>query len=111
MPDGDLMGDGVNIAALSEDAYRQVKSRLEIALNDLGDTRLKTIAERIRVYSIAVGQPAQPVPLKAPTAVVSGQHGGERQKAAVRPASGGEKAVSKRSQRIEGTAYLGVHRR
>ena len=45
--DGDLMGDGVNIAArlesvakpgaicLSEDAYRQVKSRLDLAVTDL----------------------------------------------------------------------------
>ena len=45
---GDLMGDGVNIAArpewiaklgaicLSEDAYRQVKGRLELAVRDLG---------------------------------------------------------------------------
>ncbi len=65
--DGDLMGDGVNIAArlegiaapgaicLSEDAYRQVKARLAIIVNDLGDTRLKNIAEPIRVYSLAVG--------------------------------------------------------
>jgi len=46
--DGDLMGDGVNIAArlegicepgnicLSEQAYWQVKSRLDIAINDRG---------------------------------------------------------------------------
>src|SRR3984957_15687727 len=46
--DGDLMGDGVNIAArlegvaepgaicLSEDAYRQVKARLDLEVNDLG---------------------------------------------------------------------------
>src|SRR5580658_7367507 len=46
--DGDLMGDGVNIAArlegvakpgaicLSEDAYRQVKSRLDMNVSDLG---------------------------------------------------------------------------
>ena len=65
--DGDLMGDGVNIAArlegiaapgaicLSEDAYRQVKARLAITVNDLGDTRLKNIVEPIRVYSLAVG--------------------------------------------------------
>ena len=51
--DGDLMGDGVNIAArlegiakpgaicLSEDAYRQVKSRLDLAVSDLGATQLK----------------------------------------------------------------------
>src|SRR5450755_5138987 len=46
--DGDLMGDGVNIAArlegvaepgaicLSEDAYRQVKGRFDLAVTDLG---------------------------------------------------------------------------
>ena len=57
--DGDLMGDGVNIAArlegiakpgsvyLSEDAYRQVKARLDLAVSDLGDTQLKNIAEPI----------------------------------------------------------------
>jgi adenylate cyclase len=69
--DGDLMGDGVNIAArlegiakpgaicLSEDAYRQVKSRLDVAVSDLGATQLKNIAEPIRVYSLEVGRPAQ----------------------------------------------------
>ena len=46
--DGDLMGDGVNITArleglaepgaicLSEDAYRQVRARLDMAITDLG---------------------------------------------------------------------------
>ena len=65
--DGDLMGDGVNIAArlegvakpgaicLSEDAYRQVKGRLDLAVTDLGPTQLKNIAEPIRVYSLEVG--------------------------------------------------------
>jgi class 3 adenylate cyclase/TolB-like protein/Flp pilus assembly protein TadD len=69
--DGDLMGDGVNIAArlegiakpgaicLSEDAYRQVKGRFEIAVSDLGATQLKNIAEPIRVYSLDVGAPAK----------------------------------------------------
>jgi TolB-like protein/class 3 adenylate cyclase len=68
--DGDLMGDGVNIAArlqsiahpgaicLSEDAYRQVKQRLDLKVSDLGPTQLKNIAEPIRVYSLEVGQPA-----------------------------------------------------
>jgi adenylate cyclase len=68
--DGDLMGDGVNIAArlesicepgaicLSEDAYRQVKGRLDLAVSDLGPTQLKNIAEPIRVYSLQVGAPA-----------------------------------------------------
>jgi adenylate cyclase len=66
--DGDLMGDGVNIAArienlakpgaicLSEDAYRQIKSRLDLAVSDLGERQLKNIAEPIRVYSLEVGK-------------------------------------------------------
>ena len=65
--DGDLMGDGVNIAArlegvaepgaicLSEDAYRQVKGRLDLAVSDLGATQLKNIAEPVRVYLLQVG--------------------------------------------------------
>ena len=54
--DGDLMGDGVNIAArlegicapngicLSEDAYRQVRDRLKEGFIDLGEKQLKNIA-------------------------------------------------------------------
>ena len=69
--DGDLMGDGINIAArlegiaapgaicLSEDAYRQVKGRLDLAATDLGPTLLKNIAEPIKVYSLQVGVRAQ----------------------------------------------------
>jgi adenylate cyclase len=65
--DGDLMGDGVNIAArlegiakpgaicLSEDAYRQVKARLNVLVKDLGVTSLKNIPEPIRVYALDVG--------------------------------------------------------
>ena len=41
---------------LSEDAYRQVKGRLELKVSDLGQTQLKNIAEPIRVYSLEVGQ-------------------------------------------------------
>jgi adenylate cyclase len=55
-----VYGDGVNIAArlegfakpgaicLSEDAYRQVRGRLDLAVIDLGPTQLKNIAEPIR---------------------------------------------------------------
>jgi TolB-like protein/class 3 adenylate cyclase len=76
--DGDLMGDGVNIAArleglakpgavcLSEDAYRQVKGRLDLVVHDLGPTQLKNIAEPIRAYSLEIGQPAKPKPASAP---------------------------------------------
>ena len=68
------MGDGVNIAArlegiaapgaicLSEDAYRQVSGRLDMAVTDLGPTQLKNIERSIRVYSLQVGVPAQAKP-------------------------------------------------
>jgi adenylate cyclase len=76
--DGDLMGDGVNIAArlegiaepgticLSEDAYRQVKGRLDLAVTDLGPTALKNIAEPVRAYSLQVGVPAVAKPATQP---------------------------------------------
>ena len=66
--DGDLMGDGVNVAArlqgiakpgaicLSEHAYRQVKGRLDLAVTDLGPTELKNIAQPIHAYSLQVGR-------------------------------------------------------
>src|SRR6202042_2224655 len=72
--DGDLMGDGVNIAArlegiagpgaicLSEDAYRQVSGRLDMAVTDLGPTQLKKIERSIRVYCLQVGIPPQAKP-------------------------------------------------
>jgi TolB-like protein/class 3 adenylate cyclase/Flp pilus assembly protein TadD len=64
--DGDLMGDGINIAArlegiarpggiyVSEDAYRQIKGRLDLAATDMGPMQLKNIAEPIRVFSLQI---------------------------------------------------------
>src|SRR5271167_2252178 len=72
--DGDLMGDGVNIAArlegiakpgaicLSEQAYWQVKARLDIAVSDLGSTQLKNIAEPVHAFLLQVGLPAEARP-------------------------------------------------
>ena len=62
--DGDLMGDGVNIAArlegicevggvcLSEDAYRQVRDKIKEQFIDLGEQALKNIARPIRAYQV-----------------------------------------------------------
>src|SRR6202020_2374581 len=75
--DGHLMGDGVNIATrlesiakpgaicLSEQAYWQVKGRLDSPVHDLGPTQLKNIAEPIRVYLLEVGRVAQVKPALA----------------------------------------------
>jgi len=73
--DGDLMGDGVNIAArlegvataggiyLSEDAYRQVRNKIKADFIDLGEKELKNIVQRIRVYAVKndSGDAATPV--------------------------------------------------
>ena len=87
--DGDLMGDGINVAArlegiarpgavcLSEDAYRQVKGRLDVSIVDLGPKQLKNIAEPVRAYSVEVGVPAKakrvarPAPSKASRLVLT----------------------------------------
>ena len=62
--DGDLMGDGVNIAArlegiaepggicLSEDAWRQVRDKVEVSFADHGDKTLKNIARPVRVFAL-----------------------------------------------------------
>ncbi len=58
--DNDIFGDGVNIAArlegiaeaggvcMSDDTYRQIRGKVEIACDDLGPQILKNIAEPIR---------------------------------------------------------------
>ena len=68
--DGDLMGDGVNIAArlegvakpgaicLSEDAYHQVRGKIDADFVDLGNQNLKNIAQPVRVYSLEAGNGA-----------------------------------------------------
>src|SRR5476651_17364 len=64
--DGDLMGDGVNIAArlegiaeaggicLSEAAHEQVRDKLKYEFFDLGERELKNIARPVRVYRAAI---------------------------------------------------------
>jgi TolB-like protein/Flp pilus assembly protein TadD len=62
---GDIFGDGVNIAArienlagpgticLSDNAYRQIKGKLPVEVNDMGEQVLKNIAQPVRVYSLS----------------------------------------------------------
>jgi adenylate cyclase len=70
--DGDLMGDGVNIAArlegiaqpgevcLSEVAYRQVREKLKYGFVNLGQRTLKNIARPIGVYALKPGSESAP---------------------------------------------------
>jgi adenylate cyclase len=79
----DILGDGVNISArlesiaepggicISEDAFRQVRGKIEAEFADIGEQRLKNIARPLRVYrlkpSLAAKEPiAQPTALPLP---------------------------------------------
>jgi len=63
----DIYGDGVNVAArleglsepggicLSHNAFIQVKNKIDVGFEDLGDQQLKNIAEPVRVYKVTPG--------------------------------------------------------
>jgi adenylate cyclase len=73
--DGNIYGDGVNIAArveslaspgalcLSEDAYKQIKGKLAIRVSDMGEQQLKNIAHPVRTFHV---QPSGTAAKKAP---------------------------------------------
>jgi adenylate cyclase len=70
--DDDIFGDGVNIAArlegiaepggvcVSDDAYRQIRGKLDIAFDDIGEQTLKNIAEPMRAWRIRLAGEAAP---------------------------------------------------
>jgi adenylate cyclase len=73
--DGDIYGDGVNIAArvetlaapgsicLSDHAYQQIKGRLALDVRDMGEQQFKNIAQLVRVHSVRHDNtPARPIP-------------------------------------------------
>jgi class 3 adenylate cyclase len=81
-PDGDLLGDGVNIAArlegisapggicLSEDAWRQVRDKISEPFADLGERELKNIVHPMRVYALGrASDPTAPSARTVPGAV------------------------------------------
>jgi adenylate cyclase len=62
----DIYGDGVNIAArlegiadaggicISQEVWKQVKGKVDITVRDMGEQRLKNIAEPVQVFSVSV---------------------------------------------------------
>jgi len=76
----DILGDGVNIAArlegiaepggicISEDAFRQVRGKVEVEFADLGEQSLKNIARPLRVYRVGLSL-ASRQPITAPAAL------------------------------------------
>ena len=86
--DGDLLGDGVNIAArleglaesggicLSGAAHEQVRDRLDVGFEDLGDVEVKNIPRPIRVYRVlddekAMARPRRPFATRRRLAVAA----------------------------------------
>ena len=84
--EGDIYGDGVNIAArvetlaspgaicLSDNAYQQIKGKLALDVSDMGEQQLKNIAQPVRVYAlradVAPQHPAVALPDKPSIAVL-----------------------------------------
>src|SRR6202795_927370 len=76
--DNDIFGDGVNIAArlegiaepgsvcISDDAYRQIRGKVDVTFDDMGSQSLKNIAEPMRAWRLrfdansSVGESASP---------------------------------------------------
>ena len=62
--DNDIFGDGVNIAArlegiavpggvcISDDAHRQIRGKIDIGFDDIGEQTLKNIAEPMRAWRV-----------------------------------------------------------
>jgi adenylate cyclase len=70
--DNDIFGDGVNIAArlegiaepggicVSDDAHRQIRSKVDFAFGDMGPQTLKNISEPMRAWRMLVGNASAP---------------------------------------------------
>ena len=85
--EGDIYGDGVNIAArvetlaspgavcLSDSAYQQIKGKVALGVSDMGEQQLKNIAQAVRVYSVRLDnvttRPALALPDKPSVAVLA----------------------------------------
>jgi adenylate cyclase len=80
---GDLYGDGVNVAArlealaepggicLSASTHEQVQDKFaEVRFEDMGEQRVKNIARPVRTYRVALGF-AEPVPVPGPASSIA----------------------------------------
>ena len=71
--DNDIFGDGVNIAArlegiaepggvcVSDDAHRQIRGKIDVAFDDIGEQNLKNITEPMRAWHIRIAGEATAV--------------------------------------------------
>jgi adenylate cyclase len=69
LDDGDIFGDGINIAArlealaapggicIASSAHEQVRDKLDLVFEDLGEQQVKNIARPVRVYRVSRRKP------------------------------------------------------
>jgi adenylate cyclase len=72
-PDGDLFGDGINIAVrlegtadpggilISEKVYSEVEGKLDVDFEDRGEQPLKNISKLVRAYAVCAGAHNAPI--------------------------------------------------
>jgi adenylate cyclase len=71
--DGDLYGDGINIAVrlegiadpggilISKKVYSEVEGKLDVGFEDRGDQQLKNISKPVRAYALCAGAHSAPI--------------------------------------------------
>jgi adenylate cyclase len=71
--DGDLYGDGINIAVrlegiadpggilISEKVYSEVEGKLDVGFEDRGEQQLKNISKPVRAYAVCAGAHSAPI--------------------------------------------------
>jgi adenylate cyclase len=71
--DGDLFGDGINIAVrlegtadpcgilISEKVYSEVEGKLDVGFEDQGEQQLKNISKPVRAYAVRAGAHSAPI--------------------------------------------------
>ncbi len=79
--DDDIFGDGVNIAArlegiaepggvcISDDAHRQIRGKIDVVFDDIGEQTLKNIAEPMRAWHIRFAGEVAPAVRSSATAM------------------------------------------
>jgi adenylate cyclase len=90
LDEGDIFGDGVNVAArlealaepggicVSRVVRDQVRDKLDLAFEDMGERQVKNIARPLRVFRVALPRPAAS-PAGSPLSPIAGE-GAERQR-------------------------------
>ena len=75
----DILGSGVNIAArleglaepggicISDDAFRQIEGKLDLAFDDLGEQKVKNIKKPVKVYAVRIDRGKQRTGSTAPS--------------------------------------------